>query len=394
MIKTIDLRTLPTTNDKTTIIQDIPPNIKRFLELPSGIEKNYIYSKMRKDCETISLFQRGEDYYFSSTRYQIGKNNNSYYLKPSGKSGLSFKAGKLNIWFGKSIINLIHIDSLYDSMNWNFLEPCCKGFITKSILEKIFKGKVTNSRDVFKEYAKSVRVKASTEWLYRAAKIGLSKKDLNYYASVADNIDHFLQYYVENHGINPHFRDLVNQFIILDKKINFRWSQKRILQEHTEATKILMEFEIGKLSEEKIEYPELKIPNGFELIDNQKRAYIEGKTMNHCVYTNYWKRIERGEYVALHVKHGDENATLGLSIDSDRKLKLNQLYSYRNSQVSPAIRKVCEDWLKDVSEYKVQKPKIQIDLSKYKAAGVDYIEYDENVYPYGYAAGADNDLFF
>ena len=375
MIKTIDLRTLPTINDKTTIIKDVPLIIKQFLELPSGIAKNYRYSKIinssLKEFETVSLFQRNDDIYFSCTNFTIGKNKNSYYLRPLNKSGLSYKSNKLSIWFGKSVENIPHIDKLYEMMNWNFIENCCKGYITKSILEKLFKGKITNSREILSNYAKSVRLKASTEWLYRAVKLGLSKSDLYRYGIIAESVDHFLEYYVNKpKGINVHYRDLINQFTILDKKINFRWSDKRIMQEHTDATKILMEYEIGVLSEDKIEYPDLKIPLGFELLDNQKRAYIEGKTMKHCVYTNYWNRIEKLDYLALHVKLNEEDATLGLSIDNEGKLKFNQLYSYQNSKVSGDMREACNNWIQNVSEYKVKKPALRI--SK-KEVGLDLV---------------------
>lgn len=354
-MKIIDLKNLSPNNEKTTIIKDIPAAVKAFMEMPSGIPKNYRYSKFPlKEFETISLYQKGKDYYFGSTTFKLNKNKSSYYLKVKSRTGLSFKSNKLSIWYGRSIDNFPYLDELFKIMNWNFIEKNSNGYITKGILEKLFKGKITNSRDILKEYAKSVRLKASTELLYQAVNKGLKKIDFYRYGSMAENVDNFLQYYVEVKRVNPHYDDLMNQFSILEKKINFRWSEKRVMQEHTEATKALMEYEVGVLSDKKIEYKGLIIPKEFEILDNQKRTFIEGKTMNHCVYTNYWKRIEKGEYVALHVKLNDEDATLGLLVDKDKKLKFNQLYSYRNSQVSEDMKKLCTNWVENIADYKLE----------------------------------------
>lgn len=354
-MKTIELKTLSPKQEKTTVIKEIPERIKEFMDMPAGIAKNYRYSKLPyKDFETTSVYEKGKDIYFSTTDFKLSKNKRSYYFKVKSRYGLSFKENKLSIWYGRNIDNIPYLDELYNIMNWNFIEKSCKGYITKGILEKLFKGKITNSRDLLKEYAKSVRLKVSPELLYRAVVKGLKKIDFYRYGMMAENVDHFLQYYIDNNRINPHYSDLLEQFSILEKKINFRWSDKRVMQEHTEATKQLMDFEVGTLSDKKIEYKGLQIPKEFELLDNQKRTYIEGKTMNHCVYSNYWSRIQKGEYVALHVKLGEEDATLGLSVDKDNKLKFNQLYSYRNSQVSDDMKKFCNNWIEGLSEYKLE----------------------------------------
>ena len=338
------------------IIKDVPDRIKQFLDLPQGLAKNYAYSKLNnKEYEKVVLGKDGKDIYFSYTHYKISKNHNSYYARISHRKGISFKSGKLSLWYGSKIEEIPYIKDLFKEMNWNFIDKKAYSFITKTGLEKIFQDKITSTRDLLKHYAKSVRLKCSTDFLYHAVvETGLDK--FNFYSNgiQARDVDHFLQFVLKpkldkfNNPIkieNNHIvRDLKEQYAILDKKIDFRWSEKRMYQEHENATFELMKLEADNLSEEEIIWSEFNLPSNFELLDSQKRIFLEGSLMRHCVYTNYWNNIKSGRYLAFHVKLNNENATLGVNL-TNNKMVFNQVYLYRNQPVSPEMRQLCLDFI-------------------------------------------------
>ena len=123
-----------------------------------------------------------------------------------------------------------------------------------------------------------------------------------------------------------------------------------------------MKLEAGNLSEEKITYTDFNLPSNFELLDSQKRIFLEGQMMRHCVYTNYWHNINAGRYLAFHVKLNGENATLGVVINNDKKMAFNQVYLYRNKPVSEEMRKLCLDFVetnKDVEIKMINQIKIE-----------------------------------
>jgi len=386
--------------EQRIVIEEIPPLIQRFQAMPEGLEKNYRFSKLAhyKQFRTASILKRGNDIYLSTTGYTLSKNKNSYYLKPTSRNGLSFKDNKLNIWFGAKVDGVYHLPALFNEMRWNFIEKEAEGYITKGILEKLFKGKITNTRDLLKAYAKSVRINASKELLYQAVKKGLDKLNFYKYGTIAENPDHFLESYINSKEKIRHFfnnnltSDLLEQFSILDRKINFRWSDKRMREEHDSATRILMQFEVGKLSEEKILYPNLNIPQEFEILDNQKRTFMEGKLMSHCIYTNYWKQIESGKYIAFHVKYGNEEATLGLNISDKGELKFSQVYKYKNATVSPDLRAFCLNWLEKNKDYNVS-GKETLKLRTSNVVEEDNIDIERLIYAHNQADGNLDDFF-
>jgi len=349
--------------ENLTII-DTPDIVKQFLELPQGIAKNYAYMKLCKEYEKVVLGKDGKDIYFSFTHYKISKNHNSYYSRISRRKGLSFKNGKLNLWYGSKIEEIPYLEDLFKEMNWNFIDKKAYSFITKTGLEKIFQGKITSTRDLLKHYAKSVRLKCSTDFLYKAViEQELSKISFYMNSIQARDVDHFLQFVINpklNEYNNPIsidlnyiVKDLREQYAILDKKIDFRWSEKRMKQEHEDATFELMKLQADNLSDDKIIWTEFNLPSNFDILNSEKRTFLEGSLMRHCVYTNYWYSIKTGRYLAFNVKLNNENATLGVELIQG-KITFNQVYRYRNQPVSPEMRQLCLDFVESNKDIEVK----------------------------------------
>ena len=338
---------------QNTILVDIPDPIKDFLALPEGLYKDIVYSKGLNPFEYTTVAKDGDNIYFSRYMMRVNKSAKSYYIKRTSKQGLSWKESKFNIWFGGNIEQFTPcFNHIFTYMNWNFTDPALYGYITKGILTNLFKGKITNNKDLLKYYCKSVRINCSYDLLQKAictsGHQSLDKMNFYRYAIVAKNVDHFLERFLAEKNIlrNTNITDLVAQYLILKKKIDFKWSDKRIAEEHKAATKIIMDEELLHLEDIEVEYPTLSFPEEAKFIplDSLKKIYNEGSTMGHCLYTNYWGNIKSMSYLAYHIIAGNEEATLGCSFYSG-KISLNQCYGRHNTEVSDKMKNIYEKFL-------------------------------------------------
>lgn len=344
-----------------TVLIAPPQEVVDFLTLPKGPRKNVLYQRLpHKEfavCGGVKKEGSISFYYHWMKVYNV---QGACYIKATRKSGLTFKDNKLSVWFGKDLkrdTSTEFYNKLFEFMGWNFLKgdiPITSVFdyMTKGILEKLFKGKITSVRSLLAEYAKANRMKVSTELFYKAVKTKhLSRMDFLRLGKVAKDPNHFLEWRIEDGNLYDEVEllDLVNQFKILEKKIDFKWSSRRIKEEHDKAVKELMEYEVGDLSDEEIEYPKLDYPKEFTLINSEKKIFVEAKMMNHCLYTNYASSIKSKTYLAFHVSLGGEEATLGVFVGSDNVLTFNQVYKKHNQYASEEMRKFCKDWIQRVN---------------------------------------------
>ena len=188
----------------------------------------------------------------------------------------------------------------------------------------------------------------------------LDKKIFYKYAVVAKDVNHFLEAWLkrgENKIFDQNLFDMMNQFgNILNKKIDFRWSAKRMLEEHDKATEEIMKVELETLEEYEIKYPKIELPKEFELLKTQKRVFEEGMKMRHCIYTNWWSSLKSKNYIAFHVTLNGEEATLACNIfsvknkDDDKyqyELTFSQCYKKRNQSISNEMQDFCHEWIKN-----------------------------------------------
>lgn len=336
---------------KREIINDIPKQIVEFLAMPNGVEKNIKYKKINTAFITKSYASDENGEYFSVSQGVVKKFGNKYSLKYTCKTGLSFKNGKVEFWWGSNINYDDHLYDLFKVKKWNFIEPQFYSFVTKTILEKLFKGKITNTKQMLREYLKSVRIKCSVDFLYKAVKTQndmfyerkLTKQLFYKHAVMAKNVDHFLIRWINKElKTIPYLYDLMEQFEILELKIDYKWSNKRFLNEHQKATETLMMYEIKTIKDIKINYPKIYLPDNIKILNTKKLVFIEGTKMHHCIYTNYWWNILRGTYVGFNVQYNNVMATLGCRLNTATGLlEFDQLYGIRNSQVSEDFKKYC-----------------------------------------------------
>lgn len=344
------------------VLQPVPQECTDFMSLPMGVSKNiqYYNSIQGRDFWEANLCKKDDCMYYTYNIFKIKKSKNGYYRQNKQKFGLTFnEKKKLNVWFGKSIFEMPGINLLFNHLNLNWLNSKFQAYVTKSIAEKILSGKITNNIDVLKAYIKVMRLNCSPKLLYNVIDRGdYAKPLLLQFMAVAKDQNHLLEYCLKSDETKPTsyiMMDLVKQAHILDRKIDYMWSIKRMEEEHIKWTKDIMDVEVNDMEDVVIDrLLPLKEFNasGMTLLTTKKEIYTEGKSMNHCIYTNYWSSVERGHYLVYHVDFFGEQATLGCYIAD--KISFNQCYRNANRPVSEELKKYVEGVIADLNVYAKQ----------------------------------------
>jgi hypothetical protein len=360
-------------------IHDIEPRVKEFIEMPAGPLKNVQYYENIQSVpiRRTSLLKREGNLYFSSTGYTVKRNMQSYYLRPKDKVGFTLnEKGKLSIWFGKSVQELyVYMPLIFEALHIDFIKQLPDNythFITKTVLEKMLNGKITNPIDFCSQVIKNWRVKgASPRVLYNTmmfpsknGKMSFAHRSFTKGISVCKNFDHYMDYLVRSSNTNSRFNieDLEMQATILDRKIDYNWSEKRLEEEHNTWTKEIMVLKKDNLSNEPIDKLQWfrdhhhLLNDHFTLLDNEIDIFEEGHNMSHCLYTNYLNYVKRGSYVAYHVTYKGEEVTFGMFISSD-KLNIDQMQCKGNSRASFTMQDFIADSITELSKtYSSEKP--------------------------------------
>jgi hypothetical protein len=347
---------------ETISIIEPHPQLTEFMNMAPGPYKRLVYNQTIKGSEYSEsnlLKKQDGSLYYSHCTYSVKPSKDSFYKQRKKKTGFSFEKGKLSLWFGASQLHempgllqiLRHLKA-----EWIDNSPYLLQFVTKGILEKILRKKITNPVDLCKEYLKVSRINASPALFYKAVcdnKVCRSR--IHKWNRVAKDINHAIEYYsfLDNSVFHPMtLPDMEDQAFVLSRKIDYKWSEKRMAQEHQNWTRDIMELEIDNLSQdyiEELEFLKLYPLEGLQLLDNQQAVFREGKQMQHCVYTNYWGSVKRGMYAVYAVDYKGERATLGLRIEDDR-IRFNQLYGKRNSAASSELHQYIISWIEAVNQ--------------------------------------------
>jgi hypothetical protein len=331
-----------------------------FFAMEDGIYKNILFNR------EIASFQFAESdlvkmddgkIHFAHTMYTV-KKGKKYYTKNKSKKGFTVdEKGKLKIWYGSDIAGNQMFSNALKALKIDWFtneEEKLWPFMTKTLFEKVITGKITNPIDYLSGYLKLSRINASPKLLYSLCKkMTLTKISLLRGAYAAKDVNHYLEFHLGDTSGYNHLDDLISQSRILEKKIDFKWSAKRMNEEHTLWTKEIMAAEIHSIPDKEVKVNNYKkiaefVPEFFEALDTQKKVYTEGSLMQHCVYTNYWDNINRGAFLAYHIKWKDQEATLGLHSYENNVIRISQIYGVRNSPVSSELRdevKKIVDWI-------------------------------------------------
>ena len=150
--------------------------------------------------------------------------------------------------------------------------------------------------------------------------------------------------------------DAVDLALQLNKKVNFSWSENKFRDINVQWSRELMRKDIEKRNPQDI-YKNKELIKDAKLLSSERDVFEEGMTMHHCVYTNYWRLIESGKYVALHLNStvNPSGITLGVWVRYDSnnqdniisKLVFDQAFYAYDKVLSTEDCQMCKDYLID-----------------------------------------------
>jgi hypothetical protein len=334
-----------------------------FMAMPDGLAKNvYYYNNMQsRNFSEASITKKDGCIYYAANTFKVVKSTkSSYYVKRVTKDGFTIdQKGKLSVWFNKNIFQIPHMVDVFKYFNFNWFSQRLYPFVTKGIFEKMVTGKITNNIDVCKAYIKAMRLNCSPSLFLQlfTSDYTISKTDFLRQASVAKDVNHFIEYTMsvskENSRDKYHIlSDMIKEAQILEKKIDFTWSLNRVKEEHKKWTEEIMQVEIDGLDDQvipNVERFDRYTPKHFKLLKTQKEVFYEGKIMKHCVYTSYWNSIKNNNYLAYHIEFNGEEATLGVYIDNDC-IRYNQCFSRYNGAISHTMHTLVNQFVEELNE--------------------------------------------
>ncbi|MDY3798405.1 MAG: hypothetical protein SO067_04750 [Bacilli bacterium] len=150
--------------------------------------------------------------------------------------------------------------------------------------------------------------------------------------------------------------DAVDLALQLNKKVNFSWSRNKFRDINVQWSRELMRKDIEKRNPQDI-YKNKELIKDAKLLSSERDVFEEGMIMHHCVYTNYWRLIESGKYVALHLDStvNPSGITLGVQVMYDynnkdniiSKLVFDQAFYAYDKILSTEDSQMCKDYLID-----------------------------------------------
>ena len=150
--------------------------------------------------------------------------------------------------------------------------------------------------------------------------------------------------------------DAVDLALQLNKKVNFNWSRNKFQDINVQWSRELMRKDIEKRNPQDI-YKNKELIKDAKLLSSERDVFEEGMIMHHCVYTNYWRLIESGKYVALHLNStvNPLGITLGVWVRYDSnnedniisKLVFDQAFYAYDKILSTEDSQMCKDYLID-----------------------------------------------
>ena len=150
--------------------------------------------------------------------------------------------------------------------------------------------------------------------------------------------------------------DAVDLALQLNKKVNFSWSSNKFRDINVQWSRELMRKDIEKRNPKDI-YKNKELIKDAKLLSSERDVFEEGMIMHHCVYTNYWRLIESGKYIALHLNStvNSLGITLGVWVRYDAnnqdniisKLVFDQAFYAYDKVLSTEDSQMCKDYLTD-----------------------------------------------
>jgi|GEM_PF-6899890 len=355
--------------EKNVSIVEMEQEVKDFLQMEPSIKKNLLYQRrfQNNGCVTANVLIREDGtVHYSYTVYRI-KRGKAFFLKKDQHHGFTVDPkGKMKVWFGRKLHGVPCLNVVLLKLHKGWVKDEYLPFITPSIMGKVIAGKITNPHALFTAVLKPYRVKNASAFKLRTAveKNVINKTYLLQGIASAKDLNHYFDFLINNEGLpttgwqfnnlTATVHDMIQQALILERKINFNWSMKRIEKEHKNWTQDLMDLESDSMSRKPLDWlePFRKLSTeSYKLLETEFDVFTEGKHMKHCVFTNYWGSILHKNYVVFHVNDGSyDGYTLGLSYDENKGFTYSQMTGKCNDLPPEELLYSTKEWVNSINQ--------------------------------------------
>lgn len=378
-------------------LKSLPIEQQRFIYF-SSFENNQSeltqrFCKLRNGVSVIKYFEDDERISIYYIQYNMFFNKKVYF-RTSIENGLTYnkKKSKISAWYGKPLHHgLIKSLMEYRKVDWFLSMPLIlRNLSTKTMIEKIIAGKITNPEQYIKMYCK---ISLKYNFPYRllkeyfennesfdAAEDDVDEIDYRYegnrymtYIARAKNTFYIYNkirflYLIKDYTVNPSytlecfinrkltydymsfFYDMLQECQVADYKINVKWSIKRLTDEHSKLSMKIAKIKIQGTEKKEIPFfGNLEMPDDIDmsLIDDNYKVFYEGENMRHCIYTNYLGRAMAKKEFYFSVK-SPERCTFSVVMAGkygDEKFQIGQIRGFRNKSVLRSTEEKVAKWL-------------------------------------------------
>ena len=353
-------------------------NLKKFVAswpqgvtvISSHVDNNYDLATMSEDLKwqvadnnwyinnRIEVSCKGGNWYMYYKTTELKRRGRTFYPKTKLSMRLSISDGKIS-----TIKDLTwnHIQRLHPRYEW--LEQIQSSrfgsqVTNKTLLKEVLLGNITNPEDYYKWILKHTYRTTSIPWKlfrdYAKSQMRVSIFDI---MEATINPKLALEAYLRASDHSEwRFRNLLEDSILtalrLGEKINPQWSEKRLQAEHQRHIERIQLKKIEAMDNDPAShiFDAYDFPEGVKWLNTEGEVFREASNMHHCLHSNYWKHIKKGDYVAFAIDHNGEHFTLGCRFNGDFCM-YDQAHTIYNGGVSHANSMWINDFIRDLDRF-------------------------------------------
>lgn len=305
----------------------------------------------------LEVSHKGNNWYMYRRVVEIKRRGLSFYPKSKLETLISIVNGKLSI----NRLTWRHIYILHPRYEWVSQITSSKfgGSITnKTLLKEVLVSNIANPESFYKWILKHTYRTEAIPWkLFREYANNYMRMSVYDLVDATTNpklaIEAWLEASKEDNWQLQHLlEDSIITALKLGEKINPQWSIKRLQAEHQRQIEAIQLKRIDAMESTPASHvlDAYDFPLGVKWLNTEGAVFKEATRMHHCLHSNYWGRIKRGDYIAFAIDHNDEHFTLGCRFNGDFCM-YDQAHTIYNGSVSDENRMFINDLIRDIDQF-------------------------------------------
>lgn len=315
------------------------------------VDNNWLSNRMEVSC-------KGGNWYLYHRITELRRRGRTFYPKTTLSMRLSIVDGKIRTMKDLSWIHVISLNARYEWLKQITAGRFGSQITNKALLKEVLLGKITNPESFYKWILKHTYRTDAIPWkLFRDYSKSPMRTSLFDIMEATTNPKLALEAYLHASDHSEwRFRNLLEDSILtalrLGEKINPQWSEKRLAAEHQRHIERIQLSKIEAMDNSPVShiFDHFGFPEGVKWLNTEGEVYKEASHMHHCLHSNYWSRIKRGDYVAFAVEHNDERFTLGCALRGDFCM-YDQAHTVYNGHVSQENMDWINDFIRDLDSF-------------------------------------------